>query len=235
MCTLTYLPEAEGYTFTHNRDERADRPTTRDIQMLKLDDQEVYFPQDLEAYGSWIAYSSSGRAVCLLNGGSKPHQRKERYRHSRGLVVLDNFRYTDQPLFYKEYDLRDIEPFTLIIRDNTGLWKITHDTDDTSIEELDAGITGIWSSTTLYTRDVREKREHWFEDWLKTQNSPDPAHIRAFHQSAGDGDSENDLIMSRWGILQTLSITQVHVHNGTAIMRYDDLMRNTTDQVQLQL
>lgn len=235
MCTLTYLPSGKGFTFTHNRDERSDRPTSEKIQSTVIEGQTVYFPKDLEGSGSWIGFSSSGRAVCLLNGGSRAHQRKASYRHSRGLVVLDNFRYPDQETFHREYNLDDIEPFTLIIKDHKGLWKIVHDEDSTSIKQLNDSINGIWSSTTLYTREVREKRQEWFGSWLEQKPELSPENIRRFHQSAGEGDSENDLIMSRWGILETVSITQIHLDSGRASMIYQDLMRNSSDQLRLKL
>jgi len=235
MCTLTYLPSACGFTFTHNRDERTDRPTAEKIQSESLADQTIFFPKDLEGSGSWIAYSSSGRAVCLLNGGSAAHQRKDCYRHSRGLVVLDNFRYPDQDSFYREYNLDNIEPFTMIIKDHQGLWKMVHDEDHTRINRLDDSITGIWSSTTLYTREVREKRKRWFQSWLDQKPHLNPENIRDFHQNAGEGDRENDLVMSRWGILETISITQIHVHQSKAHMIYLDLVRKSSEHLQLEL
>ena len=235
MCTLTYLPSAKGYTFTHNRDERNDRATSEDFQVISLNQQKIYFPQDLEARGSWIAYSSAGRAVCLLNGGSKAHTRKSQYRHSRGLVVLDNFKFSDQHSFYADYNLDDIEPFTLIVKDHDGLWKIVHNETDTAIEKLDEAQTGIWSSTTLYTREVREKRRNWFNNWLEQKPELNPESIRRFHQSAGEGDSENDLVMSRWGILQTLSITQIHVQPPSVSLLYSDLIRQSSDEVKIRL
>jgi uncharacterized protein with NRDE domain len=235
MCTLTYLPFDGGFTFTHNRDERSDRPASENIQHTSINDQIVYFPQDLEGSGSWIAYSPKGRAVCLLNGGSEPHQRQPSYRHSRGLVVLDNFKFPDQESFYKEYNLQDIEPFTLIVKDQHGLWKIVHNESDTLLHQLDENTTGIWSSTTLYTSEVRDKRERWFHSWLEQKPNLSPENIRHFHQSAGEGDSENDLIMSRWGILETVSITQIHAEPASASLLYQDLVRKSSDQVQLEL
>lgn len=133
-----------------------------------------------------------------------------------------------------EYNLDDIEPFTLIIKDQNGLWKIVHDEDSTSIDQLDDTNTGIWSSTTLYTREIREKRKTWFRSWLDQKPHLSPENIRKFHRSAGDGDSENDLIMSRWGILETVSITQIHVHPPKASLIYQDLVRKSSDQLQLE-
>lgn len=229
MCTLTYLPLDGGFTFTHNRDERQDRPTSEQFQVLERAGAKIYFPKDLEANGTWIAYSDSGRAIALLNGGKEIHKRKDSYRHSRGLVVLDNFNYTDQKDFYQNYNFEDIEPFTLIIRDDAGLWKITHSEDGTTIDQLDEATTGIWSSATLYSKEVRNRRKEWFHSWFKSEKNPNPESARQFHNNAGDGDGENDLIMSRLGILKTVSITQIHVEDNIALLSYEDLVKNSRD------
>ena len=231
MCTLTYLPTGQGFTFTHNRDERVDRPSSKDFKVMRQGEYDVYFPQDLEARGSWIAFSTEGRAVCLLNGGSRPHQRKASYRHSRGLVVLDNFKFRAQEDFYRNYNLEDIEPFTLIVKDREGLWKLTHDEGQTDLIQLNEAETGIWSSTTLYTREVRDKRRKWFYSWLEDKPELSPGNIRRFHKSAGDGDEENDLIMSRWGLLKTVSITQIHTTENRVSLHYEDFMQNSVDSL----
>ncbi len=235
MCTLTYIPVSGGYIFTHNRDERQDRPSTREIIREKNGDQTLYFPRDLEASGTWIAHSDRGISACILNGGSIPHQRKAAYRKSRGLVVLESFGYQNPLHFKDQYNFQDIEPFTLILHHPEGLFKLIHNENSTSLETLDDRKTHIWSSTTLYTREVREKRKKWFDSWLKKDPELSPENITRFHMSAGDGDQENDLIMSRWGILKTVSLTQVASSEGGVQMTYKDFVHNSEDRVHLPL
>lgn len=235
MCTLTYIPTDEGYIFTHNRDERQDRPTSRDFQTKQLNNQTIYFPQDLEALGTWIAYSDNGVSVCLLNGGSEAHKRKGSYRKSRGLVVLESFEYTNPINFKEEYDFNEIEPFTLLIRSADKLHKLVHNVDSTFIEELPVDNFGIWSSTTLYTKEVRDKRRAWFNKWLDSKPKFEKEIVRRFHLSAGDGDSENDLVMSRWGILKTVSLTQIGFANGITSLHYEDFVAQNTDELSLTL
>lgn len=235
MCTLTYIPSKEGYIFTHNRDERNNRPTSKTFTKKELEDRTLYYPEDLEAHGSWIAFADDDTSACLLNGGSKKYVRKVPYRKSRGLVVLESFDFAHPKDFYSQYNFEDIEPFTLLIKHREGLFQITHDEDTTHLQEHDPSKTNIWSSTTLYTPEVRKKREQWFANWLAKSPELSPINIQTFHNSAGDGDSENDLIMSRWGILQTLSITQIASSQQTAELTYHDFMQNSIDQLQLKL
>ncbi len=235
MCTLTYLPTPTGFILTHNRDERMDRPTSKEFQQKSMNDQTLYYPEDLEAHGSWIAFSSKGTSACLLNGGSKLYDRKVPYRKSRGLVVLESFEFNSIKDFHQNYDFSNIEPFTLIIKSAKEFYKVTHDEDETSLEVLDPGTSNIWSSTTLYTKEVREKRKRWFEAWLSKKPDLNPDNIRAFHNSAGDGDTENDLVMSRWGILKTLSITQIAVSSNSADLVYQDFVQVSGDKISIDI
>ncbi len=235
MCTLTYLPSPAGYTFTHNRDERMDRPTSREFRVREVKGQTLYFPEDLEAHGTWIAFSNNGISACLMNGGSLEYTRKLPYRHSRGLVVLHFFEYDSVQQFHEEYNLENIEPFTLVIRDKKGLWRITHNENETTLDEEDADSPNIWASTTLYTRKVRDKRKEWFTSWLRSTTAITPENIREFHRTAGDGDSENDLVMSRWGTLKTLSITQIAVTSKRAELVYEDFVQKSRDYKEVLL
>jgi len=230
MCTLTYIPTKEGYIFTHNRDERSNRPTSKSFQQKEINGRSVYYPEDLEAHGSWIAFADNNTSACLLNGGRKTYVRKTPYRKSRGLVVLECFEFDSPNEFFENYDFQGIEPFTLLIRHRSGLFQITHDVDETNIKNHNPEKTNIWSSTTLYTKQVRAKREKWFTNWLAKSPELNPANIQAFHNSAGDGDTENDLIMSRWGILQTLSITQIAISGQQALLTYRDFIQQSADQ-----
>ena len=233
MCTLTYIPTEDGYIFTHNRDERSSRPTSKNFKSKNLGNRTLYYPEDLEAHGSWIAFADDNTSACLLNGGRRKYVRKIPYRKSRGLVVLESFDFDTPKRFYENYDFEGIEPFTLLIRHSSGLFQITHDVDATTIDEHNPKETNILSSTTLYTKEVREKRKKWFTDWMAQSPQLSPANIQAFHNSAGDGDRENDLVMSRWGILQTLSITQIAVSGKSALLTYRDFIQQSADQKEV--
>jgi len=227
MCTLTYIPFEDGFIFTHNRDEDRARPTSSEIHQSKLDAALIVHPKDLRAQGTWMASAQGGRTICLLNGGKHPYLRKPPYRHSRGLVTIDYFSFKGVEEFFSNYNFSDLEPFTLIIREPQGLFKITHDLTGNSLQPLNKDRKGIWSSTTLYTEEVRKKREAWFEKWLSQDPALTPEAIRKFHLSAGDGDQENDLVMSRWGIVETQSITQA-VYLSKHSLYYLDIQKNGT-------
>lgn len=208
MCTLTYLPMSGGYALTHNRDERMDRKASAVFLKEEISGKEVYFPQDFEGKGSWFVHSEQA-TLCILNGGTDTYTPQPPYRHSRGLVLLHFFEFPSAEAFAANYDFHQLEPFTLIIAEENKLYKLVHDADRTYMQELDASQRHIWSSTRLYTKEVRVKREHWFSTWLQNRQDFSAPAIRHFHLTGGEGDTANDFRMSRWGILKTVSLTQV--------------------------
>jgi uncharacterized protein with NRDE domain len=218
MCTLTYLPNTDGFTLTHNRDERASRPATQDFVEKRVGDKELYFPQDLEANGSWFVHNKD-QTLCILNGGYKDYEPLKKYRQSRGLIPLYYFDFKDIESFHQNYNFSGIEPFTLIIAGKQKLNKLVHDFDETVLEALDPNTTHIWSSTKLYAPEIRKQRAKWFDAWLQETKTYSSEAIRQFHLHAGDGDKSTNLRMSRWGIVETVSLTQAHT-NATSDQLY---------------
>lgn len=232
MCTLTYLPNATGFTLTHNRDERNDREATKGFVTKKINKNEVYFPQDLEGTGTWFSIHEK-YTVCVLNGGSKDYVPKPKYRQSRGLVPLHLYDYKTVEYFHAYYNFDDLEPFTLIIKSIDKLYKLVHDWNETKLFTLDASKPHIWSSTKLYSPEIRAKREQWFQNWMNTTLDYSAATIRDFHLTAGDGDVSNSLQMSRWGILKTVSLTQVYTHQQKAQLYYHNFEYKAPELLEL--
>lgn len=229
MCTVTFIPQgATGFTLTSNRDEQPARSPQR-ITVEMLGRQQLAFPRDIQADGTWIATSSADRTVCLLNGAFTQHRRQPPYRRSRGLMVLDYFEYPDTDQFLRGYDFIGMEPFTMIIIDRKELLEFRWDGQQQYARRLDRGEQHIWSSATLYPEEIRQKRRRWFADWLKGRQDFSRESVLDFHFHAGDGDPWNDVIMDRNGVVQTVSITSI-VRTGDSIeMYYHDLIN---DQVK---
>lgn len=234
MCTLSYIPTDQGYIFTHNRDERTDRLSSDNIVRKELQNRRVFFPQDLEANGTWMAYSPEFRAACILNGGEKEYTRKSAYRKSRGIMVLESFEASSIQEFYEGYNFKDIEPFTLILKGKGEFCSIIHDEDTTQIKHFDPSKKHIWSSTKLYSKEVRRKREIWFENWIQTKPKFNSQNVFDFHRSAGEGNQENDLVMSRWGILKTVSITQIVALSTFEKINYWDFVGKAQDSINFK-
>ncbi len=230
MCTLTYLPLSTGFVLTHNRDERMNRPATPHfVEQQNVQGETLYFPQDLEAQGSWFVHQERA-SLCVLNGGTGYYTPNPPYRHSRGLVPLHFFSFASAEAFAAQYNFTQLEPFTLIIAEKKKLWKLIHDEAHTGMHPLDPKQAHIWSSTRLYSPEVRAKREHWFADWLATKPSFEPENVRYFQLNAGEGDQENDFRMSRGGLLKTVSITQVAKNRNSRQLFYHNFDASAPDK-----
>ena len=233
MCTVTFIPQKDnGFILTSNRDENAAR-SPRNITTVTENKKTLVFPRDTAAGGTWIATSDTNKVVCLLNGAFEKHQHQPPYRRSRGLMVLDFFDFKTAKAFYTSYNFEGMEPFTMIIYDNGTLLELRWDETSLHRKELDTTARYIWSSATLYDHAVILKREEWFEEWQKGRTDFGLTAISDFHQTAGDGDPENDVIMNRCNIVQTVSITNIVKRRNDLELLYHDLINSTHKQTKI--
>ncbi len=230
MCALTFLPNNKNeFILTSNRDEGANRKPSSVPQILDIDGMKIMCPVDGEAGGSWFAVSEYGRAVCLLNGALIAHQHQPPYRISRGLMLLNSFKYESLKAFIDDYDFNGIEPFTFIcfeINHSLVISDFRWDGKEKHFREINASAPLIWSSASLYTIEAQQKRKHWFEDWLMKNPEYRLETIREFHHFAGDGDEHDSLIMNRNNQVMTVSVTSLVIRNKEATMIYEDLQKN---------
>ncbi len=224
MCTLTYLPIGENDFFlTQNRDENYLR-SPKNISRDQLFDKELIFPRDHAAGGTWIVASNTNQFVCILNGAFDRHQRKAKYRRSRGLMALDFFSFKNVHSFFNRYQFEEMEPFTMISYDNGELVEIRWDGQGKHWKSLDTKAQYIWSSSTLYPSAMQEKRQAWFDTWRNMQTNFDKNIILDFHRNGGEGDPYNDFVMNRMNLVQTVSITCIAKKGQQIQMNYLDLL-----------
>ena len=235
MCTVTYVPTNNGgFILTSNRDEQPSR-SAKKLYKDQINQQEIIFPKDAKAGGTWIAISSGDKVVCLLNGAFEKHHHQPPYRLSRGIMVLDFFKFPNSKAFYKEYEFMGMEPFTMIVFDQGQLSELRWNEKKLHYSPLKPDEFYIWSSATLYDKKAKLKREQWFEAWKNQTNEFDQTSILDFHHRAGDGDPENDVIMNRKGIVQTVSITSIKKTQNRLDLFYLDLLSNSRAQENIKV
>ncbi len=233
MCTVTWIPDGSGGHFlTSNRDEAPHRAALQLTHRLTELGETLHYPVDSGAGGSWICFSDQGRAICLLNGARRKHKHSPPYRRSRGLVVLDAFLEQDFQAFLQNYALDGIEPFTMILADQTGAKVLVWNGRKKEIEPIPTGVTRIWSSSTLYPYPVRRRRRNLFEQFLKRNARPDIDQILAFHHLE-TGDRHNDFIMNREDRVRTISVTAAHLSSKNPYWIHKDLLHQQTDRRDL--
>lgn len=225
MCVLTFVPnKLGGYLLTNNRDENRNRTKAIPPKKYKIGDTTLYFPKDSKAGGTWIA-TNHKVTLCLLNGAREKHVSTGSYSKSRGQIILDYFNFQNAGYFTKEQFI-GIENFTLVYIENAAkrICQFVWDGTSLDIQHLEWDQARIWSSSTLYSKVIREKREKLFFDFLQKNPSPEYSQLIDFHHFADTGNPENNLVMEREDGTHTQCISQIF-HKGSSIrFSYFDLV-----------
>ncbi len=221
MCTVSFVCSNNKIIITSNRDEQVLRPANEPKNYL-IKNKNIFFPKDPKAGGTWFAITENATVLVLLNGASEKHKWQPPYRKSRGLIVLDIISSESAIDFWKEINLLEIEPFTLVLYQDQKLYQLRWDGLMKETVLLDTNKNYVWSSSTLYPKDIREKRSEWFYQFLETKPEISENEMFNFHRYTENENSENGLIINRNDNLKTLSITQTVLEdNKVSLMHYD--------------
>lgn len=221
MCTVSYIKTDEGVIITSNRDEKVIRQKALNPQEYIINNRVITFPKDPQAGGTWIAHTDQS-CVVLLNGAEIKHQSNPPYRESRGKIVLELV--SGNPVNdWEIINLENIEPFTLITYQNNQLFQFRWNGLCKETIELNANDAHIWSSSTLYSQKIKDKREAWFSDFLSKNKDINSEKMLNFHLFTENSNTENGLQINRNNTYKTVSITQI-VKNTSTKMNHIDLM-----------
>ena len=235
MCTVTIIPQGENdFVLTSNRDEAPNR-SSLSPEFYTINNTKMLFPKDELSGGTWIGVSDKNRLVCVLNGGFTFHERKASYRMSRGVVAKDLLASENIKTTIEDYNFQDIEPFTMVIVDwnfSLKFYELIWDGSQKHFSVLPIEAK-IWSSSTLYSEDMKQQRLKWFEDF-KNKTELNSESLLNFHNTAGHDNDDYGVVMDRH-FVKTTSITQVEKNNDAVTMRFNDLQSNTTTTKNFKL
>ncbi len=223
MCTVSFVPLKDSYCITSNRDESVLREKAIPPTKYVINEKEIYFPKDPKAGGTWFAHDNEN-CIVLLNGAEEKHIHKNNYRKSRGLVVIDLITSKKPIEEWKSIDLNEIEPFTIVLFSEKKLYQLRWNEIEKSSFELDATKSHIWSSSTLYDKEIREERANWFKNFINSEEKIDSKKLLNFHQFTEEKNKNYGLQINRNNILKTISITQCIISNKTISFNYIDLL-----------
>ena len=213
MCTVSFISVKGKTIITSNRDENVQRGKASAPSFEILNNKKIIFPKDSKAGGTWFAAADNGVVAVLLNGAFVKHTPAPPYRKSRGLILLEIIG-SDNPFsFFREMNLLDIEPFTLVLYQHTvscgqdTLHELRWDGNNRHELALDNSGSYIWSSATLYTAEVIQHRKNLFDRFVDGTETITADLIYQFH-SNNHQDDENGFVINRQTGLKTFSITQ---------------------------
>jgi hypothetical protein len=234
MCTVTYYPlEKDGYILTSSRDEKSFRGIAIPPRKYLLDQQTVFYPKDPDAGGTWFVTTGRDTTLCLLNGAYVKHKHEPPYRKSRGLVVLDYFKFKDADDFRLNNNFHGVEPFTLVIIQPGTLSELKWDGENTHYKKYNPAIPAIWSSVTLYEPEVITARQQWYNEWLQSHHEDSQENLMTFHLFGGNGDVNNNVFMNRENKVRTVSITSIFSNNQETRLQYTDVLQDKNYKIRI--
>lgn len=222
MCTVSFVTSNGKTIITSNRDEKVIRQSAIPPKNYTIKGKNIIFPKDPKAGGTWYAIDANGTIVVLLNGATEKHKVELPYRKSRGLIVLEIIGSASPKDFWQEIDLENIEPFTLVLFQNDKLFQLRWNGNNKETLQLNPKNNYVWSSSTLYPKEIREKRSAWFDTFLDLNSEISETEMLHFHRYTEEKNQENGLVINRNNEMKTLSITQSVIEmNKVAILHYD--------------
>ena len=228
MCTLTYLPlPGSSFLLTSNRDEKLHRSIAYAPSVYEHHGKVLLYPKDPQGNGTWLAVSNFGTVACLLNGGLVKHQSQPPYRMSRGLVLLEVFRFHTIHNFVTEYNFDGIEPFTLIVFHDFVLHEMRWTGSHIQHQVKDKYQPHIWSSVTLYADDIIKGREAFFKQYHQELDVSQTAQsMLDFHLFKGDERFPHSITIEKDNGTKTVSLSQVLFTPEQITFDYLDLLQN---------
>ena len=221
MCTVTFVPTENGYILTSNRDETILRGRALPPKVYVGNYKNLVYPKDPKANGTWIVHDNYNCAI-LLNGAEEKHQHRTDYRKSRGLILLDIFDAKNALEEWESIDLNNIEPFTIVMFYENALYQLRWNEIKKTKVNLSTSENYIWSSSTLYSKEIREHRKILFKKHLEKSNYS-ANEILDFHQFKDEEYLDNTIVIKRNDHLKTVSITQFIFEINTIKLNYIDL------------
>jgi len=227
MCTVTYIPKGKNsFILTHNRDENIKRAIASPPLLKKINGIDHIFPVDPGGGGTWIGLSENNRIACLLNGGHEKHIPQHPYRHSRGMIIPDYFEYSDFESFFKYYNFKQLEPFTLLVFENETIYELVLNENYIKVRDIANNRPFIYSSATLYSSEIRQKKQAEFYKWYKQNTNKELEDILIFHSiNKYENYADKNLVQAN-EILKTVSTTSIYKKEENVLVNYFDHINN---------
>jgi len=231
MCTVVFLPRNKGYILASVRDESPLRPTIPPT-LIKTAVTTVLCPTDDRSGGTWFGTNGFGHTIVLLNGAFINHLPNTRtFRLSRGIVVKELLALKHPIDQLEKMNLDEIEPFTLIVKQQETLLEFRWNGRSKHVKYCDPESAHIWSSSTLYAREIQEKRSRLFWEWLQRSPDFDLSTLTDFLQSYTD--PINGFFMKRSENLSSISFSFLEATDQSAIFIYRDLVSNSVSTTSI--
>ena len=225
MCTLSWIPEVEGYTVCFNRDERRSRTPGGPPIEGRRRGVAYLAPSDGDFGGSWIGVNVLGVTHCLANQypADAPWTPPAAPRISRGLLlasILDSGSGCETGDRLERGELQRYEPFTIAVAE-PGSPMTLHSWNGRGLESSTHGAPGlVLTSSSALGREVVAARERTFREATDSCNGHfDRAALRTLHASHLPARGAHSVCMHR-DDAETVSFSLIRVLGDRVTFNY---------------
>lgn len=225
MCTLSWLPHPDGYSFWHGRDERTTRLPAEPPSVVRRGGLRALAPRDGDAGGTWVGVNERGLTLGLANlyppegivaaGGMLPKGKVTRGRIVDELLAAPDAKEAARRL--DDMDLPLFAPFTLAVLEPGSAPRL-HRWDGTELGRRTVETPGLLLTSSGGGRRVEEIRQAEYER-LAPGPRPDAEAIDRLHRTHIPGLPADSFCMHREEA-ETVSLTRVEVRADGIRMIY---------------
>lgn len=237
MCTTTFVPLGNAFVLTTNRDEKTSREKAILPDWETREGQELIFPKDPQAGGTWVVFNKTLNAVGIfLNGAHYPfsvikHSVKTR---SRGLVLLDLIQAEDILQYFNNCDFTYVDPFTGVFFVANQLYELRWDGNVKEHRLLPDNQCRIWSSSTLFSEAKKKEKEVWFDTFLANCGKDLSAEKIFDYHAQGAKDTGGGFLFDDETLTKTVSVSQIIMSKEHSYFHYFDCVTKERYSCQIQ-
>jgi hypothetical protein len=222
VCTLSFLPEKDGYIAAMNRDEQRKRAAAVPPAMRRVGQVSALYPQE-PGGGTWIGGNSYGNLLALLNWHSMEKKDLGEKSRSRGELIpamLGEVDADSTKLALQQFDFTGIYPFRLfgifpakqLIRE----WRWDAERLATKFHEWGRH---HWFSSSWSDKRAEAERGNACERMWREDLADHSAWLRRLHASHIPEPGPYSICVHREDAA-TVSYTEVRCGSGELQMRY---------------
>lgn len=215
MCTLSIFPQPSALIITGNRDEMR----TRAEPNILHQSQDISYPVDGLAGGTWIGINRFGVAIALLNRYQDPLKTDVVTRGEIIPKLLAAGSFTEVCALCRALPLGQYNPFDLVIAGLEGLLQLQFDGRSGQFIEHDVGKPFFITSSGVDIDHILKTRRTLFESFCQNPAPTTEDILHRLHLHKIPGDDSTSIFMGREKT-HTKSICQVKLSKTGSSLDY---------------
>jgi Transport and Golgi organisation 2 len=222
MCTLSFVPKADGFLVAMNRDEQRSRMAALPPTLHRCGELDAIYPSE-QGGGTWIGANERGVCAALINWYTLPQCREPSF--SRGVIIprlLACQSSEEMQRIVQSLPLEQLNPFRLFLIRGASEEVTEYRCEKSGPERLNhPWITGHWFSSGHDEVTASRVRGETCHETSKARDAGTASWIQRLHTSHNPVIGPDSICMHR-NEAQTVSMTMVDVSANSVSMSYHD-------------